>query len=137
MNTLLADSVLFLHLLVVLYIVAGLPFILLGARCGWPVARNPWFRFTHMLAIAFVIGESWLGMTCPLTTLEQSLRATVAGGGAYQGGFIAHWMHALLFHDFAPWIFASAYSAFGLLVLATWWWYPPRRAEGSGKGKRT
>jgi hypothetical protein len=38
----------------------------------------------------------------------------------------------LLFYDAPAWVFASAYTLFGLLVVAVWWRHPPeRRKSGS------
>jgi hypothetical protein len=42
-------------------------------------------------------------------------------------GFIELWLHRLLFYTAPPWVFATAYSAFGLAVAAAWWRWPPRR----------
>ena len=47
---------------------------------AWQLARlamgePPVVRLAHLAAIAVVVAESWLGLTCPLTTLESWLRA--------------------------------------------------------------
>jgi hypothetical protein len=116
---LLANAVLVAHAALVLFIVAGLVLILLGGRFGWPWVRNFRFRLLHLAAIGYVVAESWLGIACPLTTLEQWLRAR-AGQSGFEDDFIAHWVGQLLFYQAPPWAFAAAYSLFGLLVLASW-----------------
>ncbi len=124
--TLLADMVLLAHFGLVVFVVGGLAVILVGNLFGWRWVNNPWFRFAHIAAIAVVVAESWLGITCPLTTLESWLRAQ-AGSSGYDASFIEHWVQRILFHEAPPWVFASAYTAFGLLVAAAWWYFPPRR----------
>lgn len=125
---LLADAVLVLHAAVVLFVVAGLALIILGNLRGWGWVNQVYFRLLHLLAIALVLAEAWLGIPCPLTTLEMWLRAQ-AGAATYSGGFIAHWLHRLLFYDLPPWVFVLAYSLFALLVAASWLWFPPRRRK--------
>lgn len=112
----LANAVLLLHVGVVLFIVASLPLILLGGALRWRWVRNWWFRALHLLAIAVVVGQSWAGIMCPLTTLEQALRLQ-AGQVSYEGDFIAYWLSKLLFFQAPPWAFISVYSIFGVLVV--------------------
>lgn len=69
-------------------------------------------------------------MICPLTTWEMLLRER-AGQEAYEGAFIAYWLHTLLYFQAPQWVFAVAYTLFGLLVVATWIWVPPRKKPPS------
>ena len=112
------------------FIVFGLLLVLLGAWRNWTWIRNPWFRYAHLLAIAIVVAESWLGVVCPLTTWEMSLREA-AGQATYSGSFIAHWLHTLLYYEAPAWVFTSLYLGFGLLVAFSWWYVRPRRFAGS------
>ena len=120
----LADLVLFSHVLVVLLIIGGLVLIAVGGLRGWRWVRNPWFRLGHLLAIGVVAAQAWFGIVCPLTHLEMALRSA-GGDRVYAGSFIAHWLGALLYYRAPQWMFAAAYTAFGLLVVATWWWIRP------------
>lgn len=122
----LADAVLIVHLGLVLFIVGGLILILLGGRRHWAWVRNFWFRLGHLSAIGYVVAESWLGIDCPLTTVEQWLRMR-AGQTSYDDDFIAHWLSQILFFEAAPWIFTAVYSAFALLVVVSWLRVPPLR----------
>ncbi len=126
MYLLLANVILLAHVLVVAFVVLGLPVILLGGYLRWGWVRNWWFRTIHLLAIGIVIAESWLGLICPLTEWESRSRAA-AGGNAYSGSFIQHWLHELLFYDFEPWVFTAAYTAFGVLVFISWLLVPPKQ----------
>jgi len=123
---LLADAVLALHVGIVAFVVGGLAAIIAGNFRGWAWVNRPGFRALHAAAIAIVVAEAWLGLACPLTTLEMWLRAQ-GGGSTYAGGFIEHWLQALLYWDAPPWVFTAAYTAFAALVAFTWIRFPPRR----------
>ncbi len=125
MNALLADAILIVHFAFVLFVVVGLGATWLGAWLGWRWVRNFWFRVAHMCAIVFVAAEAIAGIWCPLTIWEAELRGTRAGDG-----FIAQWIHRLLFYDFPPWVFTAAYVLFALVVIATWWFVRPVRSRG-------
>lgn len=123
---LLADGVLILHVAFVAFVVLGLPVILLGGRLGWPWVRDLRFRICHLAAISLVVIQALLGMVCPLTTLEMHLRGK-AGDETYEGTFIAHWLHHLLFFNAPLWVFTACYLLFGLAVIASWWWVKPSK----------
>lgn len=127
---LLADAVLLLHFCVVVFVVGGLVVVVAGNMLGWPWVNNLWFRLAHVLAIGIVVMQAWLGQVCPLTTLESWLRVQ-AGSSSYSKSFVEHWVQRLLFFEAPFWVFALAYTAFGLLVLATWWRFPPRHRKGA------
>ena len=121
-----ADLVLLIHFAIVLFVVGGLLLIILGNLLRWPWVNRWWFRSLHLLAISVVVLESWLGIECPLTTLENWLRLQ-AGQGVYQGSFIQHWVHGVMFYQAPGWVFAMAYTLFALAVVAAWWRWPPHQ----------
>jgi hypothetical protein len=122
---LLADAVLALHVAIVLFVVGGLALVVVGNLRAWRWVNAGWFRLAHLAAIAFVVAESWLGIVCPLTTLEMRLRER-AGAATYESGFVEHWLQRLLFYDADEWIFTLLYTLFALAVAAAWWRFPPR-----------
>lgn len=125
----LADLVLVVHAAFVVFVVIGLASIWIGhAMDRWPWVDRPAFRLAHAAAIALVVAESWLGLECPLTTLERSLRR-VAGEPAWPAadGFVASWLSGLLYFDAPSRAFTLVYSLFGLCVLYTLWRFPMRR----------
>lgn len=83
--------------------------------------RNFRFRLAHVAAILFVVGESLVGMVCPLTWLENSLRGTETGNG-----FIQRWLHRILFYDVPEWVLTAVYVLFAVLVVITFRLVPPR-----------
>lgn len=116
---LLADVVLVVHALFVAFVVLGQLAILGGLALRQSWARNFHLRVAHGVAIGIVVLQAWLGVLCPLTILENSLRAR-AGEAGYGESFIAWWLHRILFYEAEPWVFTAAYTAFGAIVLATW-----------------
>ncbi len=120
----LADTVLVLHFAVVAFVVGGLVLIVVGNLTGWRWVNALWFRLAHLAAIAFVVAQAWLGITCPLTSFEMALRAS-AGKTIYASSFIEHWISRLLYYEAPPWVFVLAYSVFALLVVASWLRFPP------------
>ena len=121
----LADAILLLHVAVVLFVVGGLVLFLLGGWRGWRWVRARRLRQAHLALTAFIALQTWLGQLCPLTVWEQALRRG-AGQAAYGEGFIEHWLGRLLYVQAPWWAFVAAYTAFALLVLATWRWVPPQ-----------
>ena len=126
---LLADGVLLLHLLFVLFVVGGLAAVVVGAR-RWSGVRNRTFRLAHLGAIAFVAAESVLGIACPLTVWEDALR-----GGGPAHSFVGRWVARLLYYDLPEWVFAVAYCAFAAAVVWAWLEVPPRAKSASGPGR--
>jgi hypothetical protein len=124
MRLLLADLVLLVHFLFVAFVVGGFALIWAGAAMRWRWVRNLRFRVLHLCAIAFVAAESIAGVMCPLTLWEDALR-----GRDSELGFIARWVHGIMFYDLPPWVFTTAYVGFALVVAATWWLVPPRRRQ--------
>ena len=132
---LLADAVLALHFAVVTFVVGGLLLIIIGNFAHWRWVNALWFRVAHLAAIAVVAAEAWLGIACPLTTLEWSLRAKsgVASSLGHSESFVGYWLHRLLFHSAPPWVFVLAYTVFGLLVVAVWFRFPPHSNRRAAK----
>ncbi len=122
----LADLILLVHFLVVLFVVLGQAAVLVGWWRGWRWVRNFWFRLAHLATIGFVVVQTWLGRLCPLTIWERQLRHA-AGQVVHDQSFIEFWLSRLLFFDVPWWVFFAAYTVFGFLVLANWWFLPPRR----------
>lgn len=125
---LLADAVLIVHFLFVLFVVGGLLAIWTGAALGWPWVRNLRFRVAHLAAILCVAAESLVGMACPLTVWEDFLRKTGSGGTS----FMQRWVGRLLYYNLPEWVFTLAYVLFALAVLATFFIVRPRARKPDG-----
>jgi len=81
-----ADGVVLLHFAFVLFVVAG----------GLLVVRWRWLAWLHLPAAAWGVLVELAGWTCPLTPLENRLRAA-AGERAYDAGFVEHYILPLLY----------------------------------------
>ena len=130
MYQVLADLVLLLHLGVVIFVIGGLAVLPLGYRRGWTLVQGWAFRLLHLLAIGVVVAQAWLGVVCPLTTLESWPRIR-SGAQAYEAGFIEHWVQAILFYQAPVWVFTLVYTVFAAMVCLAWRRYPPRRSGTS------
>jgi hypothetical protein len=82
----LADLVVGLHALFVVFVVAG----------GLLALRWPWVAAAHLPAAVWGALIEFQGGICPLTPLEKSLRAA-AGQTGYDGGFIEHYVLPVLY----------------------------------------
>lgn len=118
----LANAVVVVHFLIVLFVVAGVPLVYLGAALRWAWVRRWWWRALHLGAMLIIAGESLLGIACPLTVWEDTLR-----GQDPEAGFIERWIDRLLFYQAPTSIFTAVYVAFAAIVLITWVAVPPVR----------
>ena len=78
---------------VVLFHVAFVAFVLLGGFLALRWRRIVW---AHVPAAIWGVLIEYAGWICPLTPLENSLRAK-AGEAAYSGGFIDHYVLHVLY----------------------------------------
>ena len=83
-----ADAVLVLHLAFILWMACG----------GVAALVRPRLAFVHLPAVAWGMYVSLTGRLCPLTPLEQRLRLA-AGEQGYAGGFIDHYLIALIYPE--------------------------------------
>ena len=122
----LADAVLVLHAAIVAFVVLGQVAIVAGGLARRDFVRHRAFRLAHLGLVGFIVAQAWLGQLCPLTTLEQQLRAA-AGDATYAESFVENWLARLLFFEAPWWAFVVAYTVFGAIVVASWVLWPPRR----------
>jgi hypothetical protein len=81
-----ADSVVLIHLFFIVFVVLG----------GLLALLWRWIVLLHLPAVAWGITVEWLHLYCPLTPLENVLR-NKAGASGYEGGFIEHYLIALIY----------------------------------------
>jgi len=84
----LADAVLIGHLLLIIYGLLG------GLFYFW----RSWLVWLHLPLAVWISLIEFFQWTCPLTPWEKQLRV-LAGEGAYAGGFIEHYLIALIYPD--------------------------------------
>ena len=98
-----ADVVLLAHAAFVAFVVLG----------GLLVLRWPRFAWVHLPVVAWGAGIEFVGGVCPLTPLENHLRALAHEQG-YGGGFVEHYVFGLLYPEGLT---RNVQYALGFLVL--------------------
>jgi hypothetical protein len=83
---LLADLVVAVHLAFIVFVVLG----------GLLVLRRPAIAWLHLPALVWGAGMELTGAICPLTPLENDLRAA-AGQAGYPGGFVEHYLLPVIY----------------------------------------
>jgi hypothetical protein len=118
---LLADAVVLFHLAFVAFAVAG----------GLLVLRWRWVALLHLPALAWAAFVEFTGRICPLTPLENTLRAA-AGEAGYAGGFVEHYLLPMLYPaDLTrelQWTLGTGLVLFNVAVYAAVCWQARRRA---------
>jgi hypothetical protein len=71
-------------------------FIVLVVAGGLVVLRRPWFAWVHVPAAVWGAWIELSGGICPLTPLENTLRAR-AGAEGYAGDFLDHYVVSLIY----------------------------------------
>jgi hypothetical protein len=108
----LADLVVLVHFTFVLFVIAGALLSLHNRAWAW----------LHVPAFAWGALIEFRGWVCPLTPLENALRAR-AGQAGYAGGFIEHYVTRILY---PAGLTRSIEVILGVLVLvgnlALYWW---------------
>jgi hypothetical protein len=121
-----ADAILILHTLFIAFVLFGLVLIWIGYFRSWTWTRGVAFRVAHLCAIGYVVLQSYGRIACPLTILENNLRIRGGQEPYSHNGFIADWLHRLIFFSAPSWVFTVCYTAFALLVIGTLVFAPPR-----------
>jgi hypothetical protein len=117
--SLFADLVLILHLMFVLYVLFGGLLALKWRRAAW----------LHLPGVAWGAFVEFSGLICPLTPLENWLRAH-AGKPGHSGDFVDRYLRPLLYPDMLT---RDVQLALGVLVLVVnlgiygWLWRARRR----------
>lgn len=110
MMQLLADAVVILHLLWIVFLIFG---ALLGRRIHW-------VKWLHLGALTYSLALQAFHWVCPLTYVEVWLRRVESPADAYAGGFIAHYAQRLVY---APVPGGLLFIATLLIVTLTLWVY--------------
>lgn len=120
-----ADLILIAHLAFVLFVMLG----------GLLVLRRPRLIRLHLPAVLWGAASEILGLFCPLTPLETMLRQ-LGGETGYGGGFIEHYLTAVIYPDGLTRGVQIALG-FGVLLLNMaiyGYWLLRKRPSGSRQG---
>jgi hypothetical protein len=134
MMALLADALVAVHLLYILFVVGGEAAIIAGGLRGWAWVRNLPFRVAHLCAIVLVAAEALLGWICPLTEWEYRLRVGAGQQGEPGISFVGRLFRLLVFYDLPTWFFTILHVSVALVVVLSMVLVPPRWRGRNGKG---
>ena len=121
---LIADTVLRVHFGVVIFIAGGLVLVPFGHKLGWSWIGHKRLRIIHAGAMTFVALETLMGLTCPLTLIENYL-----SGMNTSESFISYWVKRIFYYDFPVEYFATLYIVCLAWTVAMWKLFPPRKVE--------
>ena len=117
------ELILIIHFLVVLFFILGFPIGLFY--------NSRLFRIIHFSALAGVSLLMVLGIPCPLTILEETLRQDPV----YEGSFIASWLSRVLYMEGSdPKHVLFMDLGFLTLVGSSFFWRPTRRQRDTPSG---
>jgi hypothetical protein len=102
-----ATGILALHLLFILW-------VMLGALI---TRQRPFLRWAHIASLIYAVLLEILDWSCPLTPMENWLRDH-AGTPVYRGGFLLHYLDALVYPDVPPSLLTVCGTAVCLFNLA-------------------
>ena len=117
---LIADIVLFFHFCIVVFITFGFGLIPIGYNFNWIWIKNKKLRLLHFGMMIFVTFETILGLSCPLTVLENNLR-----GINENQLFLSRWITEVIYWDFPSRFFLILYCLCLGWTFLIWKKYPP------------
>ena len=120
MIVLIADTVLLIHFCIVAFIVSGLFLIPIGNRLGWGWTVHRKLRMLHLGMMGLVTLEALLGITCPLTSIENYLHGNYGGNS-----FVGYWVKQIIYWDFPTLFFTVLYFICFGWALLMWKFFPP------------
>ena len=122
---LLADLLVFIHIMFITFVIGGEIAIVIGAVKKWQWIRNLKFRAIHVLAIIAIASEAVFGIACPLTVWENALRRHAGQVSQEDISFVGRLLRDVIFYEFNPWVFSVIYVLFAALVILTFIFVPP------------
>ena len=117
-----ADTILILHFLVIIFIISLYFLIPYGYSKNWKFVKNYKIRLAHLMLIFFITLETFLGIICPLTTLENDLR-----GQSYSETFISFWISKVIYWDLPTTFFIVIYTIFLIFAIILWLKFQPKK----------
>lgn len=125
----LADIIVVVHFGWVLFMLLGFVLSLWGFF--WREFFNWWlFRMLHLFGIVYVVLLAVLRQYCPLTILENTLRARYNPILTYPGSFIVHYINRLVYPDVNPLILLIPTIFIAVFTVVIFIIKPPARIRG-------
>ena len=118
--SLLADFILFVHILVAVFISFGILIIPIGGILNWHWCKNFCLRALHLGLTIIVFGETIVGVSCPLTVAENFFRENTTSQS-----FIGKLMEDVLYWNLSATMFLYLYGFCSVWLLMLWLFVPP------------
>ena len=118
----LANAILFVHLGVIVFNVAGLVVIPLGGWRQWRFVRVRWLRAVHLASWGIVAFQALFGRACFLTIWQKSLEGQ---GAETTPPMIVTWVNSIVYWPLPLWVFTLIYLAIMAYSVALWWLVRP------------
>ena len=115
-----AEVLLLIHFGLAAFISAGFFIIPLGYKLNWNWIKKRNLRLLHLFLMGIITAETIVGLTCPLTVLENMFRDV-----DYSMSFISFWVAQILYWDLPNQVFVLIYSLCFGWVLILWKTFPP------------
>ena len=108
-----AEVILGVHFVIIVFNVLALVVIPVGAWAGWRFVRWAWLRVLHLGVMGVVAGQAVAGRACFLTIWEDEL----TGNRTVAEPMIMRWVDGVIYWDVPIWGFAIFYSVLFLYVV--------------------
>ena len=123
-----ADALLLVHFCLAAFITLGFFTIPIGYILHWNWIKSRYIRLLHLLLMGVITAETIVGLTCPLTILENMFRDV-----DYTSSFVSYWVAQILYWDLPSEVFILLYSSCFGLVLILWRVCPPIKKMSDGQ----
>ncbi|MEW6557234.1 MAG: DUF2784 domain-containing protein [Elusimicrobiota bacterium] len=121
----LADVVIFLHFLWILFIILGFALTVFSWK---KFCNNFLLRIIHLLSILYTAYLEITEKYCPLTVLENYFK-TKSGNITYTGSFIIYNIEKLVYPDVPPMIVIIPTICIGIITLVMFGLKPPKKLK--------
>ena len=108
------------HFTIVIFITFGFFLIPIGYKSNWIWVKNFKLRICHCGMMLCITLEALLGITCPLTSIENNLR-----GIDKTTSFISYWINQIIYWDLPSQFFIILYCAVLIWTFLLWKFFPP------------
>ena len=131
----LADIVVFLHFLWIIFLVSG--FVLTFSGFFRKDFFDRWlFRLLHLFGIIYASVLAVLGKYCPLTILENSLSNRYDPSLTYRGAFIVQYLEGVVYPDVNLLVIHVPMYLLVIFVITLFFLKPPERLKAVFKKRR-
>ena len=118
-----ADVLLLIHFGLAACITTGFFIIPIGYKLDWNWIKKRNLRLLHLFLMGVITTETIVGLTCPLTVLENMFRTV-----DYSMSFMSYWLAEILYWDLPTQVFVLLYSLCFGWVLILWKICPPNES---------